>query len=367
MPEHGTRHNAASLLAELRNRGLAREEGLADFMLRRQQEKPPPLYLNILMAIGACIAGACLVFALVLEVEEPIVALMLVAGAVGLQKIAGDGHGVKYSALMQASLAVMIAGKVLFFATFMQTLDRYLLKYGYDRSWSDTLALLIITVLTYPVYRMPIDRFIFPLIVLCFMLFNILEDSGDHSVLLFHGFFLLQFIVAAVLLTRDRVKADYIPLAYALVFSLCVNVLCLASGKFGPWKHIDVVISPHFVSLILTGGLIALFAYAAGGIAKLKAEPLCLASIGSLLLGLISAPGILLAIALMVFGYARHERLLLAMGAVLIPVFLFFYYYHLDTTLLQKSGVLVGSGALLLAGRFYLRHRGWDRSGAPCV
>ncbi len=360
MPEHTTGHDAASLLAELRDKGLAREKSLADFILRRQQEKPPPLYLNILMAIGAFIAGACLVLALVLNSGKPsiVVILMLIAGAVGLQKIAGDGHGVKHSALTQSSLALMVAGKVLFLATFMETFDHYLLKYGYDRSWNDTLALLTITALTYPIYRMPIDRFIFPLIVLSFVLFNILEDSGAHGAPLFHGFFLCQFIIAAVLLTHGRIKADYIPLAYALVFSLCVNVLFLASGKFGPWKHIDIVISPHFASLVLTGGLIALFGYVAGGMAKLKAAPLRLAVTGAALLGLISAPGILLAITLMVFGYARHERLLLATGAVLVPVFLFLYYYHLDTSLLQKSGLLVGSGALLLAARLYLRHRG---------
>ena len=65
--------------------------------------------------------------------------------------------------------------------------------------------------------------------------------------------------------------------------------------------------------------------------------------------------------------YARHERPLLATGAMLIPVFLFFYYYQLDLSLLQKSAALAGSGALLLAGRFYLRRRGWDKAGRPCA
>ena len=101
--------------------------------------------------------------------------------------------------------------------------------------------------------------------------------------------------------------------------------------------------------------------------AKLKTQPLLLASMGALLLGLIAAPGILLAIMLMVLGYARHERLLLATGVVLIPVFLFLYYYQLDLSLLQKSAALAGSGALLLAGRFYLRRRGWDKAGKPCA
>ena len=171
--------------------------------------------------------------------------------------------------------------------------------------------------------------------------------------------------MASVLLTHRKIKADYMPLAYALVGSLCVHVLLLASGELA--SEGIAVISPYFASLILTAGLIALFGWAAGGMAKLKTEPLLLASTGAVLLGLIAAPGILLAIMLLVLGYARHERPLLATGVALIPVFLFLYYYQLDLSLLQKSVALAGSGALLLAGRFYLRRKGWDKSSKPCA
>ena len=171
--------------------------------------------------------------------------------------------------------------------------------------------------------------------------------------------------MASVLLTHRKIKSDYIPLSYALVFSLCVHVLILASGELA---SADIaVISPYFASLVLSGGLIALFGWAAGDMAKLRTQPLLLASTGALLLGLMAAPGMLLAIMLLVLGYARHERLLLATGATLIPVFLFLYYYQLEISLLQKSAALAASGALLLAGRFYLRRRGWDKSSKPCA
>ena len=127
------------------------------------------------------------------------------------------------------------------------------------------------------------------------------------------------------------------------------------------------MISPYFASAVLTGGLIALFGWVAGAMAKLRTQPLLLASTGAALLGLIAAPGMLLAIMLLVLGYARHERPLLATGVALIPIFLFLYYYQLDLSLLQKSAALAGSGALLLAGRFYLRRRGWDKAGKPCA
>ena len=368
MPEYGTRHNAADLLAALRDNGLAHGEELVDFIVHRQQGKPPLFFpcLNILMAGGALIAG--LIFFVGLYEKNStsvIVALLLVAGAVWLQKQAGEDYGIKHSILTQSSLAVMVAGKLWFLAAFGKTLDYYLADYGYDRLWSSTLALLLITALTYPVYRVAIDRFLCPFIVLCCTLSSIMGDTGEHSALLFHPFFLCQFVAAAVLLTHANIKADYMPLAYALVCSLCVHVLFLAWVTL-TWDDTEVI-SPYFANIILTGGLIALFGWAAGDLAKLKTEPLWLASTGAVLLGLIAAPGILLAIMLMVLGYARHERPLLATGAMLIPIFLFLYYYQLDLSLLQKSGALAGSGALLLAGRCYLRRRGWDRDGAPCA
>ena len=363
MPEYGTRHNAAGLLAALRDKGLADEAGLADFIIGRQREKPPPLYLNILMGVGAIIAGLCLA-GFFLKQTPVVLALLLVGGAVWLQKKAGDGGEIRHSVLTQSSLAVMITGKLCFFAAFGKTLAPYLSGYDYD-PWSEALALVMITALTYPIYRVAIDRFLFPLFALYYILLPILLDSGDHSALLLHGFFLLQFVAAAVLLTHAKIKADYMPLAYALVFSLSGNVLFLVSAELA--SEDITVISPYFASLVLTAGLIALFGWAAGGMAKLKIQPLLLASIGAALLSLIVAPGIQLAIMLLVLGYARHERPLLATGGALIPVFLFLYYYQLDLSLLQKSAALAGSGALLLAGRFYLRRRGWDKSSKPCA
>ena len=368
MPEYRTRHNAADLLTELHDKDLARGEELTDFIVCRQQGKPPLFFLclNILMGVGALIAGLLFFVGLYEKTSiSVIVALLLVAGAVWLQKQAGEDYSIKHSVLTQSSLAVMVAGKLWFLTAFGKTLDYYLSVYGYDLLWSNTLALMLITALTYPIYRVAIDRFLFPFTVLCCTLSSIMGDTGEYSALLFHPFFLCQFAAATVLLTRAKIKADYMPLAYALVFSLCVHVLFLAWVTL-TWDDSEVI-SPYFASLVLTGGLIALFGWAAGGMAKLKTQPLLLASIGAALLGLMAAPGILLALMLLVLGYARHERALLASGVALIPVFLFLYYYQLDLSLLQKSAALAGSGALLLAGRFYLRRKGWDKAGKPCA
>ena len=68
----------------------------------------------------------------------------------------------------------------------------------------------------------------------------------------------------------------------------------------------------------------------------------------------------------MVFGYAKHEEHLMRIGALLMPVFLFLYYYNLDISLMQKSGTLMGSGIVLLAGSLYMKHKNWNAGGASC-
>jgi uncharacterized membrane protein len=63
----------------------------------------------------------------------------------------------------------------------------------------------------------------------------------------------------------------------------------------------------------------------------------------------------------MVLGYTKHDKLLLLTGIMFMPVFIFLYYYNLDISLMAKSGVLVGSGAVLFMGRGYLAAKQLDR------
>ena len=119
--------------------------------------------------------------------------------------------------------------------------------------------------------------------------------------------------------------------------------------------------SPAIINILLTAALIALIGWAAGGVEKLKSEPLSAAAAGALCLGIVSAPGILLAVGLMILGYTQHDKVALILGGLLLPLFLSLYYYNLDLTLMAKSGILIASGAVLLAGSVYMRYRGFDR------
>ncbi len=368
--------NAAQLLGNLEVSGFIEDAvDTENFVLSRQQEKELPLYLRALAGVGAFIASGCFIgFLSAADIisyrqESGLIAwgLVFVAAAMLLQRLSGNLHDtVRHSFLMQSSFAAMAVGKSLFVFGTAQAMDS---------GWGATFALLTITAATYHVYRMSIDRFLSSLGVLISVLVNILHASylpENIWQMAFNGFFLMQLAGTALLFTSGRIRSDYVPLAYAFAFSLAASALALAMsdsfahwGRYGQEKHL---LEPVFAALALAGGLIALIGWAAGDMRKLRSEPLMLASAGAMLLGTISAPGILLSIGFLTLGYARHERLMVSLGAVLLPVFLFFYYYNLHVSLMEKSAILIGSGVVLLAGRYYLKCKGWNKEGGTsCV
>ncbi|MBI3926775.1 MAG: DUF4401 domain-containing protein [Armatimonadetes bacterium] len=72
-----------------------------------------------------------------------------------------------------------------------------------------------------------------------------------------------------------------------------------------------------------------------------------------LLLGAITwtTPGLMAAVLVMTLGFYRRDPPLLGLALAFLVVFTSAYYYHLDMTLLRKSGVLAASGLLLLLVR----------------
>ena len=90
-------------------------------------------------------------------------------------------------------------------------------------------------------------------------------------------------------------------------------------------------------------------------------SPGALIAIGAILLLAVvtrSSPGLIAGLAVLVLGFDRRSPLLIGMGALFLTVFGSVYYYSLSLTLMEKAGILVGSGALLLAARALLAWQG---------
>lgn len=356
MPDHMSERGVPALLSRLVSEGHIEDRAAVEaFLLKRQGEAEAPLYIRILTGIGAALAAVFFIAFLygtgVIEFDNASslvpTGLVLIAAAVGLHRLSGTGESVTGSFLLQMSFAAMASGK-------------FLAVIGFDAfhhsPMSVPLAILVVSTATYHLYPLSLDRFLSSFMFLLSILVNVV--FGDETTMprepLFNGFFVLQLAGAAVLLTHRRIRREYVPVAQALALSLCASVLYpsayQATGYSPPYFAID----PFFVNALLAGGLVALFAWAGGGVAALKRQPMIVASLGAVLLGAVSALGVLLSIGLMVLGYARQEKFLLVLGALLMPAYLWLYYYNLDVSLLTKSLMLTGGGVILLAGRFYM-------------
>jgi len=79
---------------------------------------------------------------------------------------------------------------------------------------------------------------------------------------------------------------------------------------------------------------------------------------GALILGIasIKAPGVGPAAAILIVGYANADRVLAGLGIIGLLGYLSHFYYMLQATLLEKSGLLVATGIALLMARFAMRH-----------
>ncbi len=370
MDKETSQYNAADLLKILSNRGFAQDPvALTRAILAESEAREFSVYLKIILSIGAFISAGCLIFFLIgvnlihygKASEMFTWGVIFMGAALAIWLLSVPNNNTKHWFFIPFSFALMIAGKLLLVVAISDF---------WNSPWSMSLGWFIVAAATYAIYPLSIDRFFSSFALLS----SLFVDSVSHPnfnhgrELLLNGMILFQFAGAVILLTQIRDNRNYIPLAYAFVCSLCSSVLFFCTNHyFFQLSYEELLYSISFMSLLLTGGLIALLAWTAGGLHKLKTEPLLLASIVTVLLGIISIPGVLLSIALLILGYAQHEKPLTILGILLMPAFLFLYYYHLDVSLLQKSFILVGSGAILLIGRIYLQYKGWDKRTASCV
>ena len=354
MPEYQAQYTVPGLLARLQSEGqLDDMEKASEFIRKLHTGDDPPLYLRALIGIGAFISSLFLIGFLyvseLIDEDGPFLVwgLVFIAAAFGLWKWSQKEGEASFRNTFIAVLSFtwMAVGKFLFVAEFTEAYDE----------WGIFGGLLLVTAATYFVYQLTIDRFLSCLGVCCALTAAIIEVDGGPGVIIAMGLCIcglaaLQASLAAYLLS-GRVTRKFLPMAYALVGGLTVNVFLLTME--GP--RLEERTGFPFVlvlGLLLAAGLIALMVRAAGG-RRVFRSPRLLAALLAILAGaFFISPGILLGVCLLVYGYGHHDRLLTAFGGLVVPVFLFHWYYDMELTLTEKSAVLVGSGLAMLAGRF---------------
>ncbi|MBI4777851.1 DUF4401 domain-containing protein [Candidatus Desantisbacteria bacterium] len=81
-----------------------------------------------------------------------------------------------------------------------------------------------------------------------------------------------------------------------------------------------------------------------------------LAILSTILLGIFTTPGILVAIGLLVVGYTFGDRILTVLSYLFLPCFLIVFYYALNIDLAYKSWVVAGSGVILLVVHWIVKN-----------
>lgn len=367
--------NAQTVIDRLRKTGHVDDAGvknIGDTIQKLSAERELPVYLRILSGIGALIATVCLmgflgitgVISLKSGVECVLWGALFIANAIVLLRRAEKSGVTANSFLMQLSFCSMGVGKTLFLVA-AGSADIW----RHFEIWPLALTLAAVTAVTWPFYRLSIDRFLsaFGVLMLLFAsLFDYRSFDAAVTSLLMNALVMGEIAAAGVIFTSGRLDRGWRPLGYAALASLAVKVSMLSFGLLGDNFLLKGGLNAGVLSVMFAVALIGLIGWAADGLDRLREGPLSLACLGALLLAALGQPGLLFSIILMVLGYARHDRLLLIAGALVMPVFIWAFYYHMKVTLLVKAGIMVLSGIVLLSGWAYMAARNLNKELEIC-
>lgn len=193
------------------------------------------------------------------------------------------------------------------------------------------------------------------------------QVSLVSSVLMLLFWIVLWTSVLGIFL-RPKNQAYFAPLGYALVTFLA---LWKVEDSLGVWSFFNNPVTDSasilrlFVWLIILAKIRASFTslilfflivWAAGGRGALQARPIpfLATAVALMVLFLLGAQGVTLALLFLLLGFSLQNKPILFLGLLFLPIYITDYYYNLAFDLLLKSGVLMGSGAVLLALRSML-------------
>ncbi|MBI2791846.1 MAG: DUF4401 domain-containing protein [Gammaproteobacteria bacterium] len=356
-------YSVQSVLDWLSTKGLlSRRQQAEAFLLTRRNIESLPITIHVLLGIGAFIGSICVVGFLIatkiISYENEV--SLLVAGIVSIILALLLYFSMRHqrpllqSFALQCALMLMIAGKVLFVIGFAK-----LSKYGIislQKEWFYSIALLIVTVPIYIIFPLKVDRFISSLALILSILFNTLTLYATNQY--FFAYYLLLIISTWFLFTWRKKSLHWTPFTYASTLGLCACAFYLAS-PFSSHLQNEVV-NIFYFNIPL--GLALLMLCLSLGSSKYYFMQLSTlaAGIGIVILTLISTPGIILSLGLLVLSYAKHERALFVLASIFLCLFLIHFYYSLPHTLEYKAAILVASGTALLASRMIMKQMKWD-------
>jgi hypothetical protein len=337
------------LLSDLELEGLIAQQGLkkiTDHLEKQKGGVKDPLYIRILSGIGAWVAAIFLMWFLTLihalenGIVATIVGMVFLAGGIGIARAS------KTTFLRQLSLALVFAGNAL-------------VVFGVTSAFrTPDISIMVIThaivcAVVYPLFSSSIYRFIAPTALAALLTAWIIDKK---IFILMHFLITAEMLFAGWLFLLKKRPNSLAPLFYSAAAMLPATLLFMNLTQISAWR-IDFRIPLWPSSILLAAGLVYLYFHLAGGWRILRDPLLILAVLATILLGIFTTPGILVAIGLLIIGYAFDDRIITAFSFLFLVCFLVVFYYALNINLAHKSWVIAGSGVLLLvvrwlAGRF---------------
>jgi uncharacterized membrane protein len=357
----------AELLARLRVEGLATDADAAAVrkVLVQADDDDIPWYMRILVGIGAWAATLFLIaFVAMLDVVDGdgarlIAGALLIGGAIAVRR------GAESEFVRQTTLAMSLAGQGL-------------VIFSIAKLFSDnTAALAGVALAVTMIVLMPdrISRFLSTIIGSVAALVAAVELEVWHG----GEFIVLGLVALAAYVWRgalparsDETSELLEPVGYGLlvaVFGMLTFGAALAFGTLT--RELGHATRSLYFGELTTLGITVALGVLILSVLEEHDIPLAngltfgaLAAALALALGTLSSPGIIAGIMVLLLGFDRRNAVLVGLSVVYLLVFGSMYYYSLQLTLLEKSGVLVGSGLLFLGLHWELSRRAPRSVGA---
>ena len=334
---------ADDALAQLCRR-LALDEAAARAALAASGRGGLPWYLLVVMAIGAWLAmitivGLAAKLVIAFAVDDDAIPLLLagfgVATAAASVAIRRGGEG---SFAHQFALATALAGQAMVAGG---------LGAEWESLWLAAGAAALVAAALLAFFRDPAHQFLAAAMALVLAGLALVLDEVPQATGILAA---VALPPALLLLTRPPAAPDLRGLAHALLLVPLAALSIPADLWLGDGSIRAGWISADWLARAAhAAGLVAVLALLWRGAAPERRPLVAAAGAAAILLGAVTAAGLLASLLLLALAYLLGSRMLAALGIAAHIWFLSRFYHDLQLDLLEKSGMLVAAGAVLLA------------------
>ncbi len=317
-----------------RNDATQAEAVLTAAEIAAQQPKDP-LILRLLLGIAAWIASLLLIgFIFSIFTSEGFGTLVtgiaiLTGGIVMHYRIANPGPFIQ-----QVTLAVVMSGHLMTLFGAIMTLDPEdpLIIGAVIQTALSGLSIRVFPRATYQTATL----------LLTIVLWTIVSLERQQPAI-YHCLLLIQIVAfCAIVLWQSRRNS----FAYTLAVALGASIFFLDWMQSSLWQQsLNAPLWPATLTLSMLTAAIGLRFIPP----ERHTHPLTLILLVTLcLLAFISTPGLLFAVAMLALGHGQRDAIFTLLGLAALPTFLILFYYSLQVSLLEKSGILLASGLFCL-------------------